>query len=104
MANEKIHEYIDECTQNDLRNERVVFDVEVLTPSGWLSKQCPQSNILDVIIGSDTDTGLVLLKLTTAQILAIPSPTIGGLIYNTTINHVVYWTGLDWHKMNSSNM
>jgi len=45
-----------------------------------------------------------LISLTETEILAIASPEVGRLYYNTTQNHVVYYDGTNWKKISHSNM
>jgi hypothetical protein len=45
-----------------------------------------------------------LISLTETEILAIASPEVGRLYYNTTQNHVVYYDGTNWKKITHSNM
>ncbi len=49
MANEKIHQYIDTATINDLENNDVVIDCEVYDGTNWLSKQLPHTAIMDYV-------------------------------------------------------
>jgi hypothetical protein len=45
-----------------------------------------------------------LISLTETQILAISSPEVGRLYYNTTQNHVVFYDGTGWKKLTHTNM
>jgi len=45
-----------------------------------------------------------LISLTETEILAIASPEVGRLYYNTTQNHVVFYDGTGWKKLSTSNM
>lgn len=104
MANEKIHEYVDECTGDNLIKDRVVFDTDVLENGQWVSKQCPQSNIFNVMMGTQDDSGLQIGKYTTAQINAIPNPIEPNIVYNTTIHAICFFDGNGWRKISHSAM
>lgn len=45
-----------------------------------------------------------LISLTTTEILAIVSPEVGRLYYNSTLNEVVFYDGTVWKKLSHSNM
>jgi len=45
-----------------------------------------------------------LISLTETEILAIASPEVGRLYYNTTQNHVVFYDGTGWKKLTHTNM
>lgn len=51
-----------------------------------------------------TSKGVLLPRLTTVQILAIPLPATGLIVYNTTLNHICFFDGTGWHKLSYSNM
>ena len=45
-----------------------------------------------------------LISLTETEILAIGTPEVGRLYYNTTQNHVVFYDGTGWKKLTHTNM
>ena len=52
-----------------------------------------------------TANGIVyLLNLTTAEILAIPAPKAGMLVYNTTLQAPCFFDSINWHKISHSVM
>lgn len=54
------------------------------------------SSILDV---SSTTSGLLVPRMTTAQMNAIAAPALSLVIYNTTANCFEFWTGSLWQPM-----
>jgi hypothetical protein len=57
------------------------------------------SSILDL---SSTNMGFLTPRMSNAQMLAIPSPATGLLIYNTNFNQFWYYDGTSWVAMNST--
>ena len=104
MANEKIHEYTDYVSQPNLRKDRVIFDAEKLENGQWISAQCTQSDIFDVMMGSDEDSGLMIAQYTTAQIQSIPNPVEPNLVYNKTLHCLCFFDGTNWRKISHSAM
>jgi len=52
---------------------------------------------------SFTDKGVLLPRLNTAQMLAIPSPAEGLLIYNTDLHGFVYYDSTGWSSLNGKH-
>lgn len=48
--------------------------------------------------------GFLLARMTDAQILAIASPATGIMVYSTSQNHIAYFDGTVWKKLNNSNL
>lgn len=48
--------------------------------------------------------GFLLARMTDAQILAIASPATGIMVYSTDQNHIAYFDGTVWKKLNNSNL
>lgn len=57
------------------------------------------SAMLDV---SSTTKGFLLPRMTTAQMVSIPSPAIGLMVYNLDCNLLQYWNGTVWVKVSTS--
>ena len=53
----------------------------------------------------NSNTGIVYLQqFTTAEILAIPFPKTGMLVYNTTLQCPCFYDSVNWHKISHSVM
>jgi len=57
--------------------------------------------ILDV---KSSSKGILLPRLTTAQINAISSPEEGLTLYNTTLNTLCYYNGTEWRQLTNTTM
>ena len=53
---------------------------------------------------SSTTDGVLLPRMTTAQVNAISSPENGLTVYNTTLNTLCFYNGSSWQKVTSANM
>jgi hypothetical protein len=89
MANEKIHEYLDNATLSDVQTLPVMIDCDVQEIGGWISKQLDVKNIIDAsndqstrIIGSFHDEG--------NQIHTLPNVPKGMNISNADYSNGVY--------------
>ena len=51
-----------------------------------------------------TTSGVLLPRMTTAQVNAISSPSNGLTVYNTTLNTLCFYNGSSWQKVNHANM
>ncbi len=49
-----------------------------------------------------TNQGFLPPRMTTAQMIAIPSPAAGLMVYNVDCNILEYWNGTIWSRMSSS--
>lgn len=51
-----------------------------------------------------TDRGVLLPRMTDAQILAIAAPANGLMVYSTTQNVIAFYDGTAWHKVTHTNL
>ena len=51
-----------------------------------------------------TNNGVLLPRMSTAQVNAIPSPLNGLTVYNTTLNTLCFFNGSSWQKVSHANM
>lgn len=82
-----------------------VFQIEPITAVASLSTDLgigtttPQA-ALDIV---STTKGFLMPRMTEAQILLL-TPYVGLQAYNTDINHICYYNGTGWRKLNDSAM
>ena len=108
MANEKIHEYIQDADGQMLASGKNFFDADLQINSLWTSVKVSVHAIREVIIlGVDSNgvqNGMLLATLTSNEILAIPNPQIGHLVFNTDHNTLCFYSALGWRRVNNQPM
>jgi hypothetical protein len=79
----------------------------VILPDGYVGsfKNITGAWVFTKATGLDVSGSQTLvISLPETEILAIASPEVGRLYYNTTQNHVVFYDGTNWKKISHSNM
>ena len=56
---------------------------------------------LDIV---STTNGVLLPRMTTTQVNAIPSPGNGLIVYNTTLNTMCFYNGTEWRQVSNTTM
>lgn len=108
MANEKIHEYVDQLDEFGLANNKASFDADALINGVWTSVQVSQDAIRRyVAYGPNSNgqyTGLALPTLTNNEILAIPNPNVGTVVYNLDHDTICFYASNGWQRLNHQPM
>lgn len=108
MANEKIHEYVQDADGQMLASGKNFFDADLQINSLWTSVKVSVHAIREVIIlGVDSNgvqNGMLLANLSTNEILAIPNPQIGNVVFNTTHDTICFYASNGWQRLNHQPM
>lgn len=74
------------------------------SPAGRIGIGTSSPNASAILDLTSTTQGLLLPRMTNAQILAIASPAAGLTVYNTDLNQICFYNGTAWQKVTNSAM